>query len=130
LPYVIENVPGARAELRDPVVLTGEMFGLGVHRPRLFETNWPILVPQKPPPNPKSIGVYGKAHDGRRRKLEWSGRVTASRKHSAKPDGFFDLVTTCSPGPYLELFARSQRQGWDTWGDEALNHVDLQAVAR
>jgi DNA (cytosine-5)-methyltransferase 1 len=64
-PYVIENVTGARAELRAPIVLTGEMFGLGVHRPRLFETSWPLLVPEKPTPSPTTVGVYGKAHDGR-----------------------------------------------------------------
>jgi DNA (cytosine-5)-methyltransferase 1 len=71
LPYVIENVPGARGSLVSPFVLTGEMFGLDVHRPRLFETNWPILVPQKPPASPTSVGVYGKAHDGR---LLWRRR--------------------------------------------------------
>lgn len=43
LPYVIENVPGA--PLHNPVVLCGSMFGLDVRRHRLFETNWPILVP-------------------------------------------------------------------------------------
>jgi N6-adenosine-specific RNA methylase IME4 len=48
--------------------------------------------------------------------------------NSAKPDGFQDLVESVSPGPYLELFARRQRLGWDTWGDEALNHVDLSAT--
>ncbi len=65
LPYVIENVPGARSHLTNVVELTGEMFGLGVHRPRLFETNWRVLAPSKPPPSPQSIGVYGKHHDGR-----------------------------------------------------------------
>lgn len=39
-PYVIENVIGA--QLNDPVTLCGEMFGLGVIRHRLFETNWPL----------------------------------------------------------------------------------------
>jgi N6-adenosine-specific RNA methylase IME4 len=47
--------------------------------------------------------------------------------HSAKPDAFLDLVESVSPGPYLELFARRQRLGWDTWGDEALCHVDMEA---
>lgn len=37
---------------------------------------------------------------------------------SAKPDGFLDLVEQVSPGPYVELFARRQRFGWDyVWGD-------------
>lgn len=38
--------------------------------------------------------------------------------HSGKPDAFIDMVETVSPGPYLELFARRQRLGWKTWGDE------------
>jgi N6-adenosine-specific RNA methylase IME4 len=45
--------------------------------------------------------------------------------HSRKPDAFLDLVEQVSPGPYLELFARRQRLGWDTWGNEALEHVEL-----
>jgi N6-adenosine-specific RNA methylase IME4 len=51
-----------------------------------------------------------------------------STLHSAKPEAFLDLVEQVSPGPYLELFARRQRLGWDTWGDEALQHVDLSAT--
>lgn len=47
--------------------------------------------------------------------------------HSAKPDAFFDIVESVSSGPYLELFARRQRLGWDTWGNEALEHVELTA---
>ena len=37
-------------------------------------------------------------------------------QHSAKPDAFGDLVERCSPGPYLELFCRRPRLGWDSWG--------------
>jgi len=47
------------------------------------------------------------------------------RIHSAKPDGSYDLIEQVSPGPYIELFARRQRLGWDTWGDEALCHVEV-----
>jgi N6-adenosine-specific RNA methylase IME4 len=45
--------------------------------------------------------------------------------HSAKPDAFMDLVERVSPGPYLEMFARRKRLGWDTWGNEALEHVEI-----
>jgi N6-adenosine-specific RNA methylase IME4 len=45
--------------------------------------------------------------------------------HSAKPEAFLDLVEQVSPSPRLELFARRNRLGWDTWGHEALNHVDM-----
>lgn len=47
--------------------------------------------------------------------------------HSAKPDAFYDLVEQVSPGPYLELFARRARFGWDYWGDESLGTVELQS---
>jgi len=46
-------------------------------------------------------------------------------KHSRKPEAFLDMVERVSPGPYLELFARRNRLGWDTWGNEALNHTAL-----
>lgn len=46
-------------------------------------------------------------------------------EHSAKPEAFLDLVEQVSPGPYLELFARRNRLGWDTWGDGALQHVKI-----
>ena len=36
--------------------------------------------------------------------------------HSAKPAAFLDLVEQVSPGPYVELFARQPRLGWDSWG--------------
>ncbi len=36
--------------------------------------------------------------------------------HSAKPKPFGDLVEQVSPGPYVELFARAPRLGWDSWG--------------
>jgi N6-adenosine-specific RNA methylase IME4 len=36
--------------------------------------------------------------------------------HSVKPAAFGDLVERCSPGPYVELFAREPRLGWDSWG--------------
>jgi N6-adenosine-specific RNA methylase IME4 len=49
-------------------------------------------------------------------------------EHSAKPEAFLDIVEQVSPPPYLEMFARRNRMGWDTWGNEALNHVDLGAA--
>jgi N6-adenosine-specific RNA methylase IME4 len=39
-------------------------------------------------------------------------------QHSAKPDAFYSLVETCSPGPWLEMFARRARPGWQVWGAE------------
>lgn len=48
----------------------------------------------------------------------WFAADRAGR-HSAKPDAFFKLVESCSPGPWLEMFARNQRPGWRVWGAEA-----------
>jgi len=44
-------------------------------------------------------------------------------RHSAKPQEFFDLVDKMSPGPKLEMYARSPRQGWDVFGNEVLESV-------
>ena len=43
---------------------------------------------------------------------------TRKREHSRKPDELYDIIERCSPGPYLELFARHSREGWIQWGDE------------
>lgn len=44
---------------------------------------------------------------------------TQKREHSRKPDEFYDIVESCSPGPYLEMFARGSRKGWNSWGNQA-----------
>lgn len=43
---------------------------------------------------------------------------TRKREHSRKPDELYDIIEQCSPGPYLELFARHARPKWTQWGDE------------
>lgn len=40
------------------------------------------------------------------------------REHSRKPSESYCVIEECSPGPYLELFARDERQGWIQWGNE------------
>jgi N6-adenosine-specific RNA methylase IME4 len=45
--------------------------------------------------------------------------ATRKREHSRKPDEQYDLIESCSPGPYLELFARGPRKGWSVWGDQS-----------
>lgn len=41
------------------------------------------------------------------------------QEHSRKPDEFAELIEKCSPGPYIELFARGIRKGWTVWGNQA-----------
>ena len=45
--------------------------------------------------------------------------ATRKREHSRKPDEQYRVIEACSPGPYLELFARGTRKGWATWGNQA-----------
>jgi N6-adenosine-specific RNA methylase IME4 len=40
------------------------------------------------------------------------------REHSRKPDELYNIIEACSPGPYLELFARGSRRGWQQWGNQ------------
>src|SRR5687767_13783132 len=44
---------------------------------------------------------------------------TSKREHSRKPDEQYALIEACSQGPYLELFARGARKGWERWGNQA-----------
>ncbi len=50
---------------------------------------------------------------------------TGGPAHSAKPPAFIDVIETVSPGPYLELFARERRDGWDAWGNEVDSDVEM-----
>lgn len=72
------------------------------------------------------FGVRGKA--GIAPGIRESNHFAAARReHSAKPDRFYELVERVSPGPYLELFARRRRYGWDVWGNEAPEFAASQA---
>jgi N6-adenosine-specific RNA methylase IME4 len=54
--------------------------------------------------------------------------ATRKREHSRKPDEQYELIEACSPGPYLELFARGIRNGWTTWGDQVENALARRAA--
>ena len=45
------------------------------------------------------------------------------REHSRKPDELYELIENCSPGPYIEMFARGRRAGWSQWGNQADNYT-------
>lgn len=50
--------------------------------------------------------------------------------HSEKPAAFYDMVESMSPGPYLDVFARKQRFGWDAWGAEVYTPEGLPEPSR
>lgn len=67
------------------------------------------------------FGVRGKNARTRqmgRTRVNYLG--TRKREHSRKPDEQYPLIEGCSPGPYLELFARGARPGWTVWGSQAV----------
>ena len=69
------------------------------------------------------FGVRGRLRTLKRGRTQVNVLKTRKREHSRKPDELYEIVETCSPGPYLELFARGQRDGWDQWGNEVENYV-------
>ncbi len=56
--------------------------------------------------------------------------ATRKREHSRKPDEIYEIIEECSPGPYLELFARFRRMGWYQWGNENVEENSLYGVAK
>ena len=50
--------------------------------------------------------------------------ATRKREHSRKPDELYPIIEACSPGPWLELFARYPRAGWTVWGNESAADVE------
>ncbi len=69
------------------------------------------------------LGVRGKPVAQFRRQGTWL--FAPIQDHSHKPEEVHDIIERVSPGPYLELFARRPRSGWDVWGNEVPSDVDL-----
>lgn len=67
-----------------------------------------VDLPEVPPPPPRDPRILERVD---RNWWEWP-----RGPHSVKPPAFLDIVEQVSPGPYVELFARSPRLGWDSWG--------------
>jgi N6-adenosine-specific RNA methylase IME4 len=69
------------------------------------------------------FGTKGKAPIVYRRQGTWL--LAPVQDHSHKPEEQYAIIERCSPGPYLELFARRPRPGWHVWGDEVDSDVAL-----
>ena len=65
------------------------------------------------------FGVRGSQPLNRKDVGTWFTAPRGPLGHSSKPVEFYDLVESCSPGPYLEMFARGNRNGWVSWGADA-----------
>ena len=65
------------------------------------------------------FGVMGKLPAMVRTESTLIGKgIVPRRRHSQKPEVFFEEVERVSPGPRLELFSRAKRPGWTCWGNE------------
>lgn len=95
LPWVIENVRGARSQMVDPMMLCGRMFGLGAHdvdgmwltldRHRLFESNMPLTAPEHPEHGEEQVGgVYSGSRRAKREEGESLAAVAPRDRHEAR----------------------------------------------
>jgi len=64
------------------------------------------------------FGVKGSLGLKRKDIGTWFEAKRPNKKHSAKPDEFYEMVEKCSPGLYLDMFGRKKREGWYLWGNE------------
>jgi N6-adenosine-specific RNA methylase IME4 len=64
------------------------------------------------------FGVKGKLRTLPPARRQVNILTSRKRDHSRKPDTIYELIEKCSPGPFLELFARERVEGWTQWGDE------------
>ena len=111
LPWVIENVVGAKPHMRSPMTLHGGMFGLDLYRPRLFESNVLLWPPPAAPRPTDAAAVYGK-NDGRRLWTREDGTelrvATLERAREAMdmPWADWDGVREAIPPAYTEWIGR------------------------
>ena len=70
------------------------------------------------------FGVKGTLRTAQPGRTQVNMIASRKREHSRKPDEAYRIIRTCSPGPYLELFAREKVKGWVTWGDEIDTYLE------
>lgn len=63
------------------------------------------------------FGIRGSLRTYRPGRKQVNIIFTRKREHSRKPDELYEIIEKCSPGPYLELFARHGKEGWTQWGN-------------
>jgi DNA (cytosine-5)-methyltransferase 1 len=119
LPYVIENVERAHSVMRNPVTICGSSLGLKVRRHRLFETNWPLMVPpcahgQQGQP----VGVYGMGSGTSQKRGRMAANLAERRAVMDIPWADRHGVTQAIPPAYTELI-----------GHQLMQHVKARSAA-
>lgn len=75
------------------------------------------ILPFTAPLNVRSVQKWAVSHSN-----------NGGKTHSQKPEAAIDLIEQVSPGPYVELFSRRHRMGWDVWGDQSANTATLESA--
>ena len=78
---------------------------------------------------PILFGIRGKLRTLQPGRTQVNIITARKREHSRKPDELYTIAEACSPGPYLELFARRPRDGWDVFGNEVEGSIELPPAA-
>lgn len=76
------------------------------------------------------FGIRGKLRTKDAGRSQVNAICTRKEEHSKKPDEQYGIIEACSPGPYLELFARQKRAGWTSWGNQAETYEEARPVVR
>jgi N6-adenosine-specific RNA methylase IME4 len=79
-------------------------------------------------PNPEQCLLFSRGKPKRVSAAVRKLMIAQRREHSRKPDEFFDRVSELAAGPYVELFSRQNRPGWDVWGLDA-GQFDVPAMS-
>jgi N6-adenosine-specific RNA methylase IME4 len=64
------------------------------------------------------FGVKGKLRTFQPGRTQVNYLAESKIEHSRKPEKLYEIIEQCSPGPFLEMFARYTRENWCSWGDE------------
>ena len=67
------------------------------------------------------LATKGKAPIQFKGQMNWG--FMPVQDHSHKPEEVYEIIERCSPGPYLELFARQRHPGWYVWGNEIASDI-------
>jgi N6-adenosine-specific RNA methylase IME4 len=74
------------------------------------------------------FGVLGKLRTLKPGRTQVNVIITRKEEHSRKPEAAYEIIEACSPAPYVELFARQRRAGWDQWGDQVDSYADTRPL--
>jgi N6-adenosine-specific RNA methylase IME4 len=76
------------------------------------------------------FGVRGKLRTLKPGRTQVNVLITRKEEHSRKPEAAYEIIEACSPGPFVELFARQRRPGWEQWGDQVDTYARTPPLSR